>query len=313
VLGRTHLQPAQPVLLAHHLLAYGWMALRDAERFRGVAASARRFCPLGAGALAGTGFRLPVEETAEALGFLAPYPNSIDAVSDRDFLAELLFACALTMAHLSRLAEELVLWSTPEFGTVALSEGFTTGSSMMPQKKNPDSAELIRGKAGAVFGELLALLVLLKGLPLAYMRDLQEDKPPVYRAVATTEACLVVMAGALGEATFRASEPPLGDFSLATELADWLVEQGLPFREAHRVVGGLVRLAEERVGTFVALTAEEFQKASPLFPEDVGPLLSPRRALERRAARGGTAPLRVAEQKEELRQAILRLRAEPRA
>lgn len=304
VTGMTHLQPAQPVLLAHHLLAYGWMAVRDARRFAWAEESASAYCPLGAGALAGSGLPLDLAATAQDLGFREPYPNSIDAVSDRDFLAELTFACALTMVHLSRLAEEVVLWSTAEFRRIRLSEGFSTGSSMMPQKRNPDSAELVRGKTGGVLGDLMALLVTLKALPLAYMRDLQEDKPPVYHAVAVTDDALAIMTKAISEATFPAAEPPWGDLSVATDLAEWLVEQGMPFREAHHIVARLARLAEERGGGFETIRPEEFRQASALFPEDLSRLLDPRHAVARRTTLSGTAPTMVERQKAHLRAAI---------
>lgn len=308
VAGMTHLQRAQPVLLAHHLLAYAWMFLRDGERFAGASRAAARRCPLGAGALAGTSFELDLEKTARELGFEAPYPNSVDAVSDRDFALEILFAASVSMVHLSRLCEEMVLWSTREFSWMRLSDGFSTGSSMMPQKRNPDVAELVRGRTGSVFGNLAALLATLKGLPLAYMRDMQEDKPPVFQGVQTAAGALEVMALAVGEAEFAPPAVPFGDFSVATDLADVLVERGMPFRTAHRVVAALARRAEERGGQFEQLTLQDFHEASPLFPKDVLSYLDPEKSVQRRRAVGGTSPSAVVVQKATLAKELNRLR-----
>lgn len=308
VVGMTHLQPAQPVLLAHHLLTYAWMAGRDAERFLAASASASRWSPLGAGALAGTGFPLDTAREAAEMGFLAPYPNSIDAVSDRDYLAELTFAAALATSHLSRLAEELILWSHPSFGRVRLGDAFVTGSSMMPQKRNPDSAELIRAKSAGVIGDLVSLLSLLKALPLAYMRDLQEDKPPVYRAVQAAKESLALMCSVVRTATFLPAEPVYGDLSLATELADHLVAGGVPFRIAHAVVGKLSATAEELGGNFARLTRAEFQEASPLFATGLATLLDPHQAVQRHRVIGGTAPAAVKEQMVSLRELLAELR-----
>jgi argininosuccinate lyase len=244
--GSTHVQPAQPVLLAHHLLAYVEMLERDRDRL----ADCRRranLSPLGSGALAGAGYPLDREATARELGFDGVTANSLDAVSDRDFVAELLFACALAMVHLSRLAEEITWWSNPRFGFVRAADAFSTGSSMMPNKKNPDPAELVRGRAAHVVGALAGFLALLKGLPLAYQRDLQEDKPPLFEACATLEASLGVMAGMVAtlavdrEAMRRAAEQ---GYTTATAVADALVRRGVPFRAAHHVVGRLVAVAE---------------------------------------------------------------------
>ncbi len=246
--GSTHIQPAQPVLLAHHLLAYVEMLERD----RGRLADCRRranVSPLGSGALAGAGYPLDREATARDLGFDGVTANSLDAVSDRDFAAELLFTCALAMVHLSRLAEEITWWSNPRFGFVRAADAFSTGSSMMPNKKNPDPAELVRGRAGRVVGSLAGFLALLKGLPLAYQRDLQEDKPPLFEACATLEASLDVMAGMVAtlsvdrQAMRRAADE---GFTTATAVADALVRRGVPFRAAHHVVGRLVAEAERR-------------------------------------------------------------------
>ncbi len=300
IVGMTHLQPAQPVLLAHHLLAYSWMATRDADRFLAAAGHAKQASPLGAGALSGTGFSLNSAESASEMGFDAPYPNSIDAVSDRDYLAELSFACALATSHLSRLAEELILWSHPAFGQVRLADPFVTGSSMMPQKRNPDSAELVRAKSGTVIGDLTTVLTVLKALPLAYMRDLQEDKPALYRAVSATEDSLRIMAGVVATATFLPVEPVYGDLTLATELADHLVRGGVPFRKAHAIVGQLSATAEELGGNFGRLTRAEFRQASPLFSDQLDRLLDPRQAIRAHSAIGGTAPERVQEQMDQL-------------
>ncbi len=244
--GTTHIQPAQPVLFAHHLLAYVEMLERD----RGRLADARRranVSPLGAGALAGAGYPLDREATAAELGFEGVTANSLDAVSDRDFVVEALAAIALSMVHLSRLAEEITWWSNPRFGFVRAADAFSTGSSMMPNKKNPDPAELVRGRAARVIGSLAGLLALLKGLPLAYQRDLQEDKPPLFEAVATLEASLVVMAGMVETLTVdraRMRAAAAEGYTTATAVADALVCRGVPFRTAHHVVGSLVAAAE---------------------------------------------------------------------
>ena len=246
--GTTHVQPAQPVLLAHHLLAYVEMLERDRGRF----ADARRrlnVSPLGSGALAGAGYPLDREATAAELGFEGVTANSMDAVSDRDFVVEVLAAAALTMVHLSRLAEEIVWWSNPAFGFVRVADAFSTGSSMMPNKRNPDPAELVRARAARAIGALTAMLTILKGLPLAYQRDLQDDKPPLFGAVETLEASLGVMAGLIetlpiDAARMRAAAED--GFTTATAVADALVRRGLPFRSAHHVVGALVAAAEDR-------------------------------------------------------------------
>src|SRR6478735_2690442 len=262
--GTTHIQPAQPVLFGHHLLAYVEMAERD----RGRLADARRrlnVSPLGAGALAGAGYPLDRETTAGELGFDGVTANSLDAVADRDFVVETLSAIALGMVHLSRLAEEITWWSNPRFGFVHVADAFSTGSSMMPNKKNPDPAELVRGRTAAVIGALTTMLVLLKGLPLAYQRDLQEDKPALFDSVATLEASLVVMAGlvetlAVDGARMRAAAEE--GYTTATALADVLVRRGVPFRAAHHIVGGLVGGAEaERIPSLAALPDEAYRAA----------------------------------------------------
>jgi argininosuccinate lyase len=262
--GATHIQPAQPVLLAHHLLAYVEMLERD----RGRLADARRranVSPLGAGALAGAGYPLDRAETAAELGFDGVTANSLDAVSDRDFVVELVAAAALAMVHLSRLAEEVTWWSNPRFGFVRVADAFSTGSSMMPNKKNPDPAELVRGRTASVIGALAALLTLLKGLPLAYQRDLQEDKPALFAAVGTLDASLAVMAGlvetlAIDRARMRSAAEE--GYTTATTLADALVRRGVPFRAAHHIVGGLVGGAEaERIPTLAELPDEAYRAA----------------------------------------------------
>jgi argininosuccinate lyase len=295
--GYTHLQRAQPILLAHHLLAYREMLARDRSRFRDCRARADEM-PLGAGALAGAGFALDRRFVARQLGFARVTQNSLDAVADRDAAVEFLAAAAIAAVHLSRMAEEIVLWATDEFGFVELPDAFATGSSMMPQKKNPDVAELVRGKTGRVVGALLALLTTLKGLPLAYNRDLQEDKPPLFDAARTLGDCLGVLAAMLPALRFRtarmaaAADGPL----LATDLADLLVERGLPFRRAHEIVGRLVRLSLESGTGLRDLDAAVLRKHSPLLTPALVRGLTPRRALARRRVVGGTAPVEVRRQ-----------------
>lgn len=300
--GMTHLQHAQPVRLAHHLLAHFWALQRDAERLQDLLPRVN-VSPLGAGALAGAGLPINPRRTAQLLGFTATAPNSMDAVSDRDFACELAFVCALTMVHLSRIAEELVLWSTPEFGFVTLDDAWCTGSSLMPQKRNPDMAELVRGKTGRAIGALTHLLTMLKGLPLTYNRDLQEDKVAVFETVDTTVASLSVMAQVIATATFhpeRMRAALHGDFSTATDLADYLVQKGVPFREAHHLVGQLVlRLSEQGRGLEEA-TLKDLQEVSTAFDDDALSLLQPERSVERRRELAGTARASVRRQ---LRQA----------
>jgi len=293
--GYTHLQRAQPVLFAHHLLAYFEMFDRDAARFL----DCRRrtnVLPLGSGALAGAPYPLDRAGVAAELGFAAISENSIDAVSDRDFVVEFLAAAALCMAHLSRLAEEIVLWSSAEFGFVRLPDAFATGSSIMPQKKNPDVAELARGRTGKVYGALVAALTLLKGTPLAYNRDLQEDKPAFFEAEDTLLSTLDVFARMLPKLEVdvrRMRRAAAANYSLATDLADYLVRKGLPFRQAHEAVGHLVREAEQADKPLEKLSLAEYRRASPLFDEDVL-RLDLRASLASRDIPGGTAPRRVA-------------------
>ncbi|WP_231688359.1 argininosuccinate lyase [Dethiosulfatarculus sandiegensis] len=293
--GYTHLQRAQPVLFSHHMLAYVEMAWRDRSRLADCLDRTSTL-PLGAAALAGTTFDVNPALVAKDLGFKDLARNSLDAVSDRDFSAEFLFVLGLIQVHLSRLAEELVLWSSQEFGFVSLSDAFATGSSIMPQKKNPDAAELIRGKTGRVMGNLVALLTVLKGLPLAYNKDLQEDKEPVFDSFETVMDCLRVLAPLLGSLTVRESrmaEAVKGGFLNATELADYLAERGLPFRKAHEVSGKAVRLAEKTGRTLNEISLEEYQGLSDVIQKDLYPVLEPREAVNRRTSFGGTAGANV--------------------
>ncbi|MDD9933228.1 MAG: argininosuccinate lyase [Myxococcales bacterium] len=293
--GYTHLQRAQPVRLAHHLLAYCEMLERDRGRLLD-AARRMNLSPLGCGALAGTTFDLDREATARALGFDGVTRNSLDSVGDRDFLVEAVAALANCAIHLSRMGEELVLWSSQEFGFVQMSDAFTTGSSMMPQKKNPDMAELVRGKSGRVVGDLVTLMVMLKGLPLTYNRDMQEDKPPVFDAFDTVDACLDVMAGSLAGARFdaeRMREALVRGFLDATEVADYLSAKGEPFRSAHHVAGRLVRLAHDQGKTLPELTLDEMRAESKAFDQDIYQALDMETAVERRKLVGGPARARV--------------------
>jgi argininosuccinate lyase len=289
--GFTHLQRGQPIWLGHHLLAYAWMISRDRERLGDAMKRVDR-CPLGAGAMAGTPHPIDRERTAELLGFGGVVENAMDAVAARDHLQEVAAACAIATTHLSRMAEELVLWSTREFRLVRMAEAFATGSSIMPQKRNPDAAELVRGKAGRVYGDLQALLTMVKGLPLAYNRDLQEDKRALFDAVETTAACASICAGMWEKLTVdrtRYDDELRGDFLLATELADYLAGKGVPFREAHHVAGRLVRHCEQRGVGFDALTLDVLTDHHSAFEADALDWLDPVTAVERRTSRGGTA------------------------
>ncbi|MDQ6875905.1 MAG: argininosuccinate lyase [Actinomycetota bacterium] len=290
--GMTHLQHAQPVLFAHHLLAHVQAFLRDAQRLHDWDARAA-VCPLGSGALAGSSLPLDPAAVAAELGFDAPAANSIDAVSDRDFAAEFLFAAALIGVHLSRLGEEVVLWASREFGWVQLHDAFSTGSSIMPQKKNPDVAELARGKAGRLIGDLTGLLATLKGLPLAYDRDLQEDKEPVFDAADTLALLLPAVTGMIASMTVSAdrleSAAPEG-FTLATEIADLLVRRGVAFRDAHEAVGHLVVWCQANGRDLTGLTDAELAHVSPLLTPDVHGVLDLRGALAAHTAEGSTGP-----------------------
>jgi argininosuccinate lyase len=293
--GFTHLQPAQPVLLSHHLLAYFEMFKRDAQRMTEVG---RRLdcCPLGSGALAGVTFPLDREMIAEELGFGAVSANSMDAVSDRDFVADYLYTCAMTAVHLSRLAEELVLWASPPFSFVTLDEAYTTGSSIMPQKANPDVAELVRGKTGRIVGHLVALIMTLKGLPLSYNRDLQEDKEGVFDATDQLGSMLEVTARALATASFnleRMREEASVGFTNATDLADYLVRKGVPFLRAHESAGKLVRVCLERGIRLEELPLQDLESVEPLIGEDIYGYLSPEACVKARDLPGGTAPAQV--------------------
>ncbi len=296
--GLTHLQSAQPVSFGHHLLAYVEMLARDRGRFRDCRARLNE-SPLGAAALAGTAFPIDREQTAAALGFDRPMANSLDAVSARDFAIEYIAAASLCAMHLSRLAEELILWCSDRYRFIRLSDAFTTGSSIMPQKRNPDAAELIRGKSGRIFGALIGLLTVLKGLPLAYAKDMQEDKEPVFDVHDSLALCLSAMTGMIGDMTvdpdaMRAAAED--GFPTATDLADWLVRvAGLPFREAHHVTGRLVKLAEEQGCALNALSLEDMQHVDERITAEVFDVLSVEASLNSRTSFGGTAPSRVAE------------------
>jgi argininosuccinate lyase len=294
--GFTHLQSAQPVTFGHHLMASVEMASRD----RGRLADARKRLnesPLGAAALAGTSFPIDREMTAKTMGFDRPMANSLDAVSARDFVLEVLAAAAIAATHLSRLAEEIVIWSTPQFGFVRLSDRFTTGSSIMPQKRNPDAAELVRGKAGRIIGSLVALLTVMKGLPLAYSKDLQEDKEGTFDALDTLALCLAAMTGMVEdlEPDTRAMQRAAGaGYATATDLADWLVRAaGLPFREAHHVTGRLVALAAERGVALEKLPLADMQAVEPRITQEVFSVLGVERSVKSRTSFGGTAPANV--------------------
>ncbi|WP_413990383.1 argininosuccinate lyase [Labrys okinawensis] len=294
--GFTHLQSAQPVTFGHHLMAYVEMLGRDRGRF----ADARRRlneCPLGAAALAGTSFPIDRHATAKALGFDRPTANSLDSVSDRDFVLEALSAASITAMHLSRFAEEIVIWTTPQFAFVALSDKFTTGSSIMPQKRNPDAAELVRGKAGRVIGALIGLLVMMKGLPLAYGKDMQEDKEPAFDALQTLSLCTAAMAGMVRDMVpdLKRMKAAAGSgYATATDLADWLVrELNLPFREAHHVTGRLVGMAAERKLPLEKLTLADMQAVEPRINDGVFGVLGVEKSVRSRTSYGGTAPANV--------------------
>ncbi|KXT63779.1 argininosuccinate lyase [Streptococcus sp. DD04] len=288
--GYTHLQHAQPISFAHHLLAYYQMFSRDSERFTFNLKHAD-LSPLGAAALAGTTFPIDRERTAELMGFADIYHNSLDAVSDRDFILEFLANSSILIMHLSRLCEELINWCSYEYGFVSLSDTFSTGSSIMPQKKNPDMAELIRGKSGRVYGHLISLLTVMKSLPLAYNKDLQEDKEGMFDTVDTIQKSLDIMAGMLSSMTInkeRMLSSTQQDFSNATELADYLAKKGLPFREAHEIVGKLV-LECSKAGYYLQdISLERYQQVSPLIEQDIYQTLQSQTAVQRRNSLGGT-------------------------
>ncbi|MGE7979041.1 argininosuccinate lyase [Psychrobacillus sp. NPDC093200] len=305
--GYTHLQRAQPISFAHHLMAYFWMLERDKERFLD---SMKRIdiSPLGSGALAGTTFPIDRKLSADYLGFSNVYANSMDAVSDRDFIVEFLSNSSLLMTHLSRFAEEIILWSSSEFNFIELDDSFSTGSSIMPQKKNPDMAELIRGKTGRVYGNLMGLLTTLKGLPLAYNKDMQEDKEGMFDTVETIVGSLKIFEGMIRTMTVhtkRLHDTVHKDFSNATELADYLAAKGLPFREAHEVTGKLVFLCIQRGYFLLDLPLNDLQEANSLIEEDIYGVLSPLAAVRRRNSLGGTGFNQVEIQIEEAKKRLI--------
>ncbi len=290
--GYTHLQRAQPVHFSHYLLAYGEMLLRDRERLRQAAARAD-VCPLGAGALSGTVYPINRGALARDLGFASASPNSMDAVSDRDFVLDFLYFASVLLMHLSRLSEDLILYNSAEFSFIQMDDSMASGSSLMPQKKNPDALELVRGKAGRVFGHLISLLATLKGLPMTYNKDLQEDKEGLFDAVATVENCLDVVRRVLETLRInpvRMMEAASQGYANATELADYLVARKMPFRRAHEIVGKIVRRASELGVSLEALPLREYRVFSPLFDRDLYPRLRLKSTLSRRRETGGTAP-----------------------
>jgi argininosuccinate lyase len=296
--GYTHLQRAQPVVLSHHLMAYAEMFQRDRERFDDALARID-VLPLGSCAISGT--TLPTDRTfvAKELGFKRISGNSMDAVSDRDFAIEFVSCASLAAMHLSRMAEELVLWSSEEFGMIEISDSFTTGSSIMPQKKNPDVAELVRGKTGRIYGNLVALLTLMKGLPLSYNRDMQEDKLPVFDTVDTLKACLAVLNEMLPEVRFntgRMASTAGQGYSTATDIAEYLVQKGVPFREAHEITGNIVRYCIDRKKDLPSLELAELRSFSPLVSKDIYRVLGPRESVKRHSSFGGTSPSEVKKQ-----------------
>ena len=309
--GLTHLQTAQPVTFGHHLLAYVEMAARDRGRF-GDARRRLNESPLGSGALAGTSFPLDRAMAAKALGFERPAANSLDAVSDRDFVLETLAAAAIASVHLSRLAEEIVLWTSPLVGLVKLSDKFTTGSSMMPQKRNPDAAELVRAKAGRIIGALSALLIVMKGLPLAYQKDLQEDKEGAIDALRALSLCIAAMTGMIEdlEPDVRRMKAAAGEgFATATDLADWLVRVlGMPFREAHHITGRIVAAAEKAGLRLEQMPLAEMQRVEPRITKAVFSVLSVDRSVRSRTSYGGTAPANVAREAKKWLQGLGKVR-----
>jgi argininosuccinate lyase len=305
--GFTHLQTAQPVTLGHHLMAYYEMFRRDRARIADARVRMNE-CPLGSAALAGTGFPIDREATAQALGFDRPTANSLDAVSDRDFALDFLWSCSATALHLSRLAEELILWASQPFGFIRLPDSLSTGSSIMPQKKNPDAAELVRGHSGRVIGALTSLMITMKGLPLAYSKDMQDDKPPVFEAASLMALSIAAMTGMIAGATFNTARmraaAELG-YATATDLADWLVRQaGIPFREAHHITGAAVKLAESRSIALDQLPLEDLKAIDARIDESVYAALSVDASVAARASYGGTAPDQVRMQVAAARKAL---------
>ena len=304
--GYTHMQHAQPVLLSHHFMAYFWMFSRDSKRLS-AALDAADMNPLGSAALAGTTYPLDRMATTKELGFAAAIPNSLDAVSDRDFLLDLNYACSVSMIHLSRLCEEIILWSTSEFGFITLSDSYSTGSSIMPQKKNPDFAELIRGKSGRVVGDLVALLVTMKSLPLAYNKDLQEDKEGAMDAAKTLYDCMICMKGMI--ATMSINQDAMDEqakkgYLAATDVADYLAKKGMPFRKAHEVVGHLVLLCDKRGCDLSDLSLDDFRAESELFEQDITEALDLESIVAARTTFGGTGHSAVKEQMEQAKDVL---------
>ena len=304
--GYTHMQHAQPVLLAHHFMAYFWMFSRDFKRLS-AALDAADVNPLGSAALAGTTYPLDRMATTKELGFAAAIPNSLDAVSDRDFLLDLNYACSVSMIHLSRLCEEIILWSTSEFGFITLSDSYSTGSSIMPQKKNPDFAELIRGKSGRVVGDLVALLVTMKSLPLAYNKDLHEDKEGAMDAAKTLYDCMICMKGMI--ATMSINQDAMDEqakkgYLAATDVADYLAKKGMPFRKAHEVVGHLVLLCDKRGCDLSDLSLDDFRAESELFEQDITEALDLESIVAARTTFGGTGHSAVKEQMEQAKDVL---------
>jgi argininosuccinate lyase len=303
--GFTHLQTAQPVTLGHHLMAYYEMIARDRSRFADARVRLNK-CPLGAAALAGTGFPIDREMTAQALGFDGPTANSLDSVSDRDFALDYLMAASQCALHLSRLAEEFIIWASQPFGFASLPDALSTGSSIMPQKKNPDAAELVRGHSGRITGCLVSLMMTMKGLPLAYSKDMQDDKPPVFEAAGLLALSIAAMTGMVADTTFRTERmraaAELG-FATATDLADWLVRQAdIPFREAHHITGAAVKLAEQRGVALDQLPLDELKAIDSRIDERVFSALSVEASVAARKSHGGTAPDEVRKRVAEARQ-----------
>ena len=305
--GFTHLQTAQPVTLGHHLLAYYEMLRRDRSRLSDARARMNE-CPLGSAALAGTGFPIDRDATSEALGFTRPTANSLDAVSDRDFALDYLMAASQIALHLSRLAEEFIIWASQPFGFVRMADSLSTGSSIMPQKKNPDAAELVRGHAGRVIGSATALMITMKGLPLAYSKDMQDDKPPVFEAASLLALSIAAMTGMVADSTFKTDRmrqaAELG-YATATDLADWLVrEADIPFREAHHITGAAVKLAEQKGAALDELSLEELKAIDDRIDERVYTALSVEASVAARSSYGGTAPEQVMRQVDAAREAL---------
>jgi len=309
--GFTHLQAAQPVTFGHHLLAYVEMFGRDRGRFADARARLNE-CPLGAGAIAGTSFPIDRHMAAEQLGFDRPMANSMDAVSDRDFAIEYLSGLAILATHLSRLAEEMVIWSSAQFGFIQFTDAFSTGSSMMPQKRNPDAAELLRGKSGRIFGHLFGLLTVMKGLPLTYSKDMQEDKEAAFAAFDTMELCLAVAAGLVTDMkpnVARMRESASAGFTTATDLADWLVQNlNIPFREAHHITGAVVKIAETKNCDLKDLSLADMQSAEPRITQGVFDVLTVEASAASRTSFGGTAPGNVRQQVASARERFIKAR-----